>query len=174
MSIGCNGGCLLLEWLHRAHWYPEVCKRDLCWWHCVCWERLHSHKKLCVLGPDGGVLSFKPFKLFLVFPHLGCESGNLSCKVLCIARTCHVAWNRVLHALSMSDRLLEPHGGHWIVEMEFYNFEFWAANNLQNQKKGRRSPLGHRGGAGQRGSGDQVNVCSYNQYNNERRVKVNN
>ena len=33
--------------------------------------------------------------------------------------------------------------------MEFYNFELWAANNLQNQEMGRKSPLGHQGGADQ-------------------------
>ena len=74
----------------------------------------------------------------------------------------------------MSDRLLEPHGGHQIVEVEFYNFEFWAANNLQNQEEGRKSPLGYRGGAGQGGSNGQVSICSCDQYNNERFVKVNN
>ena len=42
------------------------------------------------------------------------------------------------------------------VEVEFYNFEDWAANNLQNQEIGRKSPLGHRGGAGQGGSDGQV------------------
>ena len=36
----------------------------------------------------------------------------------------------------------------WVtVKVEFYNFEFWAANNLQNQEKGCKSALGHRGGA---------------------------
>ena len=61
-----------------------------------------------------------------------------------------------------------------IVEVEFYNFEFWAANNLQNQDKGRKSPLGHWGGADQGCSDDQVSVCSYNQYNDKNCAKVNN
>ena len=56
----------------------------------------------------------------------------------------------------MSDRLLGPYDGRQIVEVEFYNFEDWAANNLQNQEIGRKSPLGHRGGAGLRGSDGQV------------------
>ena len=56
----------------------------------------------------------------------------------------------------MSYRLLEPHGGHQIVEVEFYNFEDWATNNLQNQEVGRKSPLGHRGDAGQEGFDGQV------------------
>ena len=130
--------------------------------------------KLCVLGPDGGVPSFKPFKFFPIFVHLGCESSDLSRKVLCIAGICHVAWNRVLRALSMFDRLLEPYGGRQIVEVTFYNFEFWAANSLQNQEEGCKSPLGHRSGAGQGGSDGQVSVCSCDQYNDERCVKVNN
>ena len=45
------------------------------------------------------------------------------------------------------------------VEVEFYNFEFWVANNLQNQENGRSSPMGHQGGVGQGGSDGQVNVC---------------
>ena len=56
----------------------------------------------------------------------------------------------------MSNRLLEPHGGRQIVEVKFYNFEVWAANNLQNQKMGRKSPLGHWGSAIQWGSDSQV------------------
>ena len=58
--------------------------------------------------------------------------------------------------------------------MEFYNFELWAANNSQNQEEGRKSPLGHRGGAGQGGSDGQVSVYSCDQCNNERCEKVNN
>ena len=103
---------------------------------------------LCILGRDGGVLSFNVSNFFLIFVYLGCESSDLSRKVLCITETCHVAWNWVLRALSMFDRLLGPHGGCQIVEVEFYNFEFWATNNLQNQEKGHKSPLGHRVGAG--------------------------
>ena len=56
----------------------------------------------------------------------------------------------------MSDRLLEPHGGCQIVEVKCYNFELWIANNLQNQEMGRKSPLGHRDGAGQGDSDGQV------------------
>ena len=40
--------------------------------------------------------------------------------------------------------------------MEFYNFEVWATNKMQNQETDRKSSLGHRGGAGQRGSDGQV------------------
>ena len=56
----------------------------------------------------------------------------------------------------MSDRLLEPHGGHQIVEVEFYNFEAWAVNNLQNQEMGSKSLLGYQDGAGQGGFDGQV------------------
>ena len=59
----------------------------------------------------------------------------------------------------MSDRLLVPHGGRQIVEVEFYNFEFWAANNLQNQEMGHKSLLGHHSGADQGGSDSQVSDC---------------
>ena len=59
----------------------------------------------------------------------------------------------------MSDRLLKPHGGHQIVEVEFYNFEFWAANNLQNQEMGCKSPLGHWGGLVQEGFDGQIGDC---------------
>ena len=40
--------------------------------------------------------------------------------------------------------------------MGFYNFEDWAANNLQNQAISRKSPLGHWGGADQEGYDGQV------------------
>ena len=53
-----------------------------------------------------------------------------------------------------SDRLLEPHGGRQIVEVEFYNFEVWTANNLQNQETDRKRSLGHRSGVGQGDSDD--------------------
>ena len=42
------------------------------------------------------------------------------------------------------------------VEVAFYKFEFWATNSLQNQEIGRKSSLGHQGGAGQGGSDSQV------------------
>ena len=54
-------------------------------------ESLHSHKKLCILGPNGGVLSFKPFKLFLLFAYLGCKNSDLSREFLYITETYHVA-----------------------------------------------------------------------------------
>ena len=57
----------------------------------------------------------------------------------------------------MSNRLLGPHGGRQIVEVEFYNFKVWATNNLQNQEMDCKSPLGHCGGASQGGSDGQVN-----------------
>ena len=56
----------------------------------------------------------------------------------------------------MSDRLLGLHGGHQIIEVEFYNFKDWVANKLQNQEIGRKCLLGHRGGAGQGGFEGQV------------------
>ena len=45
------------------------------------------------------------------------------------------------------------------VEVEFYNFEIWVANNLQNLEMDRKSPLGHQDGAGQGGFDDQVSDC---------------
>ena len=44
----------------------------------------------------------------------------------------------------------------YTVEVEFYNFEFWTANNLQNEEIGCKSLLGHRGGASQRGFDGQI------------------
>ena len=49
------------------------------------------------------------------------------------------------------------------VEVEFYNFEFWVANNLQNQEMDCKSPLGHRGGASQ----GAPTVKSMTVYNNK-------
>ena len=47
------------------------------------------------------------------------------------------------------------------LEVEFYKFEFWAANNLQNQDMGCKSLLGHRGGVGQGDFDDQISDCLY-------------